>query len=865
MSDARVKIVITADGANAKAALDDVKRQIGGVGPAGQAAGQAAGGGMDLIGAAASRLLPLLGAGGVAGAIMGVARAGDAMTSSLGRLQAATGSIQAAADSYNQLYRISLQTGVAVNDAAAAFSRFAIAAQDIGATREQVTQLVRLMQQAGTIGGASAAETAAATQQLGQALASGKLQGDELRSIMENMPNLAQALARELGVGIGELRKMGEEGRLTASTVFPALLRAAESINREFERLPLTMARGFAQLGVATTRFVADLDQAVGLSQRIAAAAASAAASLDRARRANFGTPTEQGEERVRTAGGRVRELERTVANTEGQLAPGGPDRETRNLVGQERQSAQRGLELQRRQLAEARAELQAAERQVAFAGGEDGPSRAAASSGEAMLGRFTARDRAQSRIQELRDQLDPRIGIRREAEERRTRARDDGATAGTDQADINRLLGQIAADERRALEAADKRERGPQAREDRRPERLASSIAVIDASVAAEGRLAQAIAQGGVAARIAEADQKALIEATRLYPQGGAAYEQALTQLTAGHRALSAAQAEGRAAQLALTDSQTAAEQAMQASLIGASAIDRARRTAEFARRRELDRAGIDPESERGRSLIAGAANLAEQRVELERNQATYNELGRIGEQAFNRIGQAATSGTLSLKSLGDIGKSVISELTQAFFQLSLINPLKNAFMGGKNPTIGDVGGIFGRLLGLGGGGSLSGSATSAATYAPVGGGIEQGFAAFGLHSGGIVGREATFTRHVNDNLFANARRYHQGGMIGADEVPAILQRGEGVFTAEQMARLGPAGGGGSTTINMPIQFSGDSGSAADRAGLMAAVEMRVLQLIDAKTPEIARTSHQFTLAEVSRGGASARALGRR
>ena len=98
-------------------------------------------------------------------------------------------------------------------------------------------------------------------QQLGQALASGKLQGDELRSLLENMPVLAQALARELGVGIGQLREMGAAGQLTADRVFPALLAASEKINGEFDKMPPTMSRAAGILAESTADFGARLDK----------------------------------------------------------------------------------------------------------------------------------------------------------------------------------------------------------------------------------------------------------------------------------------------------------------------------------------------------------------------------------------------------------------------------------------------------------------------------------------------------------------------------------------------------------------------------------------------------------------------------
>jgi tape measure domain-containing protein len=179
----------------------------------------------------------------------------------MGRLNTALGSVERAGEIYDRLYQDSLQTGVAVRESVDAFARFSIAAREIGATSDQVATLVGGLQRIAIASGASQQEISSATQQLAQALASGTLQGDELRSILENLPTLAQALARELGVSIGELRKLGSEGKLTADTVFPALLGAVEKLNGEFERAPLSVGRAFGQLTVATDQFLARLDR----------------------------------------------------------------------------------------------------------------------------------------------------------------------------------------------------------------------------------------------------------------------------------------------------------------------------------------------------------------------------------------------------------------------------------------------------------------------------------------------------------------------------------------------------------------------------------------------------------------------------
>ncbi|WP_299438916.1 tape measure protein [uncultured Rhodospira sp.] len=265
---------------------------------AGRAAGRARGG-VDAFGGALARLpgpiesvarslgpvgialgVVTVGAGLAASAI---ARAGDEYTASVGKLNASIGDMTRAKEVYEDLYQTALTTGVELAASAGQFTRFKIAAAQIGATDKEVAQLVETVQKLGVAGGTSVQEITAASIQLGQGLASGRLQGDELRSIMENMPVLAQALAAELGVTTGELRAMGAAGELTGERVFQALSRAAGKADEMFDRMPMTIERASYTLDTAWDRFLAKLDEGLGLSQGIAAALHDAALWLDRA------------------------------------------------------------------------------------------------------------------------------------------------------------------------------------------------------------------------------------------------------------------------------------------------------------------------------------------------------------------------------------------------------------------------------------------------------------------------------------------------------------------------------------------------------------------------------------------------------
>jgi hypothetical protein len=237
-------------------------------------------------------------------------------------------------------------------------------------------------------------------------------------------------------------------------------------------------------------------------------------------------------------------------------------------------------------------------------------------------------------------------------------------------------------------------------------------------------------------------------------------------------------------------------------------------------------------------------------------KNAQTLEEAGRIGERAFDRVGQSITQalaqGQLDFKSLGNVGLAIASELTQAFLRLAIINPIKNAAFGGNATTFGDLIG-FGVSSYRSSTGPFYGSGP--ATVDASGGG-------FLFHTGGIVGVDAAPWRRAAPSLFNTAPRLHGGGMIGPSETPAILQRGEGVFTEAQMARLGPAGG--SFTFAPTVNFKGDAGSPADRATLLEGMRAMVRSELLSAVPGIIDAAKGSLRTDVHRMGKD-RALGSR
>jgi tape measure domain-containing protein len=457
--------------------------------------------------------------------------AGDAYTASLGRLAQATGSIERARDLYELLYRNALQTGVAVTESVDAFQRFAIAARAIGATSDQVAQLVGGLQRAAIVGGSSAQEIGSATLQLAQALASGRLQGDELRAVLEAMPLLAEALAAELGVSVGQLRELGSEGQLTAERIFPALLRASERLNAEFERAPLTLGRAFGQLEAAAGNFLAQLDQAVGLTLALAQGISAAAQALDRVRGGvGLLSPAEALADRRRQAQALAGEIARLEA---GEFLP--PARRgtiqrgaVATAMAQTGVGPQQRLAELRQQYLELIAEIELAERDAALRGIAEREQ----AEGRAAQAR---RERARQQVTELTEDLDRRVRIEREHRER-IAALDEAVAAGAlDPGERDRLAALATNERAEALKRLERSAREATSAEERRLDTLRRQVELAGLAEERERFVAERVAgltgaQRAEAERLAKAlfelqqarkaESEALQEAGRLYEE---------------------------------------------------------------------------------------------------------------------------------------------------------------------------------------------------------------------------------------------------------------------------------------------------------------------------------------------------------
>lgn len=125
-------------------------------------------------------------------------------------------------------------------DTASVVSKLGILAPQAFNSNMETVKFSELMAKSFKVGGATTSEQTSGMHQLTQAMASGRLQGDEFNSITENAPLLAQAISKYTGKSMGELKDMSKEGLITSDVIKNAVFAMSDEINTKFNSIPQT-------------------------------------------------------------------------------------------------------------------------------------------------------------------------------------------------------------------------------------------------------------------------------------------------------------------------------------------------------------------------------------------------------------------------------------------------------------------------------------------------------------------------------------------------------------------------------------------------------------------------------------------------
>lgn len=236
-----------------------------------------------VLGAARGQLIGLASVASAALATRQVAAYADSWTSVSSRLSLVTQGSAELARAQADLFQTAQDTRSEFVGAANLFATLSRQAQTLGASYKQLLLSTTAIGQAFVVSGASAESYQQAIIQLGQGLGAGAVMGEELNSILEQAPRLAQAIADGLGVGVAELKALGAEGKLTAKAIFDAILKEAPKIEAEFARMKPTISAAFTVLNNAALQWIGQADQASGASADVAQAIMGLADNLDSA------------------------------------------------------------------------------------------------------------------------------------------------------------------------------------------------------------------------------------------------------------------------------------------------------------------------------------------------------------------------------------------------------------------------------------------------------------------------------------------------------------------------------------------------------------------------------------------------------
>lgn len=205
----------------------------------------------------------------------GLAAVADSFANIQAKVKLATGGQVELAKATEEVYGVAQRTYGSFEATAALVQRTSAALRNAGRGYQEAfttgIQLAEVFNKALVVSGASTSEAISSAQQFSQALASGKFQGDEFRSVMENNSRFAKLLADSLGITISQLREMSTAGKLNVESMLGVLKNTA-ALDAEFAKMPVTIGRATQQLSNAWTKFIGESDQASGASRRVAAA-----------------------------------------------------------------------------------------------------------------------------------------------------------------------------------------------------------------------------------------------------------------------------------------------------------------------------------------------------------------------------------------------------------------------------------------------------------------------------------------------------------------------------------------------------------------------------------------------------------------
>ena len=188
----------------------------------------------------------------------------DKMNTLNAQIKLVSKSTQEFTSAQRKLFEISQNTRGSLEATTTLYVRSSRALKDFGYSQQRVLNFTETLNKAMAVGGVGAQEQASALFQLSQALGSGRLQGDEFRTIAEAAPIILDTIAEYMGKSRAEIKALGSEGKITSEIIFKAMETASGKIAKEFEGMPLTFGQAMQQMENSTMKFVDEFAKTTG-------------------------------------------------------------------------------------------------------------------------------------------------------------------------------------------------------------------------------------------------------------------------------------------------------------------------------------------------------------------------------------------------------------------------------------------------------------------------------------------------------------------------------------------------------------------------------------------------------------------------
>lgn len=164
----------------------------------------------------------------------------DSMTSIAARLDMMNDGLQTTEELNRMIYESAQRSRGSYQQTANLVAKLGTLAGDAFSSNQEIIAFAEQLNKQMALSGTTTQEAQAAMLQLTQGLASGTLRGEELNSVLEQTPMIAQSIAKYMGVNTGEMRELASEGAITADVVKNAMFAAADEVNAKFEQMPMT-------------------------------------------------------------------------------------------------------------------------------------------------------------------------------------------------------------------------------------------------------------------------------------------------------------------------------------------------------------------------------------------------------------------------------------------------------------------------------------------------------------------------------------------------------------------------------------------------------------------------------------------------